>query len=36
MPFVDIHISQGSATTRLWRGGIFKHSFVAIYYPVRQ
>ena len=29
MPFADIHISQGSVATRLKRGGIFKHEFVA-------
>ena len=29
MPFFNIHISQGSAATRLRHGGIFKHEFVA-------
>ena len=29
MPFFDIPISQGSVATRLRRGGIFKHEFVA-------
>ena len=27
-----IHISQGSVTTCLRRGGIFKHEFVAIFF----
>ena len=29
MPFSDIQISQSSVATRLKRGGIFKHEFVA-------
>jgi len=29
MPFFCIHISQGSVATRVKRGGIFKHEFVA-------
>ena len=29
MPFSDIHILQGSVATRLKRGGLFKHEFVA-------
>jgi len=33
MPFSDIHISQGSVATRLKRGGIFKHEFVANLLP---
>jgi len=28
MPFFDIHISQGSVSTCLRLGGIFKHEFV--------
>ena len=33
MPFFCIHISQGSVATRLKRGGIFKHEFVANLLP---
>ena len=29
MPFLDIHVPQGSVATRFRRGGIFKHEFVA-------
>jgi len=29
MPFLCIHISQGSVATCLKHGGIFKHKFVA-------
>ena len=35
MPFFCIHISQGSVATRLKRGGIFKHEFVANLLPSR-
>jgi len=35
MPFFCIHISQGSLATRLKRGGIFKHEFVANLLPSR-
>jgi len=35
MPFFCIHISQGSVATRLKRGGIFKHQFVANSPPSR-
>jgi len=33
MPFLCIHISQGSVATCLKRGGIFKHEFVANLLP---
>jgi len=33
MPFSDIRISQGNVATRLKRGGIFKHEFVANLLP---
>jgi len=35
MPLFCIHISQGSVATRLKRGGIFKHEFVANLLPRR-
>jgi len=35
MPFFCIHISQGSVATRLKRGGIYKHEFVANLLPSR-
>ena len=35
VPFFCIHISQGSVATRLKRGGIFKHLFVANILPSR-
>jgi len=35
MPFFCIHISQGSVATRLKRGGIYKHEFVANLLPNR-
>ena len=35
MPFFCFHISQGSVTTLLKRGGIFKHEFVANLPPSR-
>jgi len=35
MPFLCIHISQGSVATCLKRGGIFKHEFFANLLPSR-
>jgi len=31
--FSDVHISQSSVATCLWRGGIFKHVFVVNLLP---